>query len=222
MAKTYIEEVKETLTAIEEIRQNKGLSRHQISDSLGIKFETFRSWFRNKGAKTPSKAFLLKLRAFVDKNRHSKEEWQELWDRIRDWWRTQHKYSSLKELAEELGWTADGLRSCFQNESIPPRLVVEQLANILKLQTPPDRLIIEARRRLKRIKLFLILLEEELAWFRDSPPDVRDIFRSELDPFDTGYISSLVTMLFAEDKFLRWLELTNNRFKFFENKGIQR
>jgi len=219
MAKTYLEEVKETLTAIEEIRQNKGLSRRQVSDSLGIPFNTFRAWFHKRGAKTPSKPLFLKLRAFNEENKHSKEKWQELWDKIREWWRTQHKYSSLEELAGELGWTADGLRSCFQNESIPPRLVIEQLANLLKLQTPPDKLIIEAKRRLNRLKLFLILLEEELAWFRDSPSDVREIYRSELDQFDTGYLSSLITMLFAEDKFLRWLELTNNRFNFFKNKG---
>jgi transcriptional regulator with XRE-family HTH domain len=222
MVKNYLEEVKETLAAVEQIRQNKNLSRRQISDRLGIPFNTFRAWFHQRGAKTPSKPLFLKLRAFIEVNKRSTEKRQELWDKIREWWRTQHKYSSLKELAEELGWTADDLSSCLQNKSVPPRIVVEGLANILQLQTPPDKLIIEAKRRLNRLKLFLILLEEEIAWFRDSPSDVREIYRSELDQFDTGYLSSLITMLFAEDKFLRWLELTNNRFNFFKNKGSLR
>lgn len=221
MAENYLEEARDILKTIEEIRQNKNLSRHQISDKLGIPFNTFRAWF-HKRAKTPSKTLLPKLRTFIEENKKSKEKWQELWDKIREWWLTQHKYSSFEELAEELGWTADGLRLSFQNETIPPHLIVEQLANLLQLQTPPDKLIIESRRRLNRLKLFLILLEEELAWFRDSPPEVREIFRSELDPFDTGYLSSLITMLFSEDKFLRWLELTNNRFNFFKNKGVHK
>lgn len=222
MAKNDIEEVKEILAVVEEIRKNAGLSRRQISDRLGISFETFRSWFRKKGEKSPSKSFFLKLRAFVDNNKQSENKWQELWDKIREWWRTQHKYSSIEELAEELGWNADDLNSCFQNKSYPPRLVIEGLANLLQLQSPPDKLIIEAKRRLNRLKLLLLLLENELSWFRDSPSNVREIYRQELDQFDTGYLSSLITMLFAEDKFLRWLELTNNRFNFFKNKGIQR
>jgi transcriptional regulator with XRE-family HTH domain len=222
MAKTYLEEVNETLTVIEEIRENKSLSKRQLADKIGIPFNTFRAWFQNRGRKTPSKSLFLKLRAFIEENKQSKEKWQELWEKIREWWRTQHKYSSPEELAEELGWNAHDLGSCLQNKSIPPRLVLEGLANLLHLQTPPDILIIEARRRLNRLKLFLLLAEEELAWFRDSPSDVREIYRSELDQFDTGYLSSLITMLFSEDKFLRWLELTNNRFNFFKNKGIHK
>jgi len=221
MIESYLDEVNKTLTAIEEIRQNKELSRRQISDILGISFNTFRAWF-HKNPKKPTKFFLIKLRAFIEENKHSQEKWEEIWDKIREWWRTQHKYSSLQELAEELGWNADDLSSYLQNKSYPPRLVIEGLANLLQLQSPPDKLIIEAKRRLNRLKLLLLLLDEELAWFRDSPPNVREIYRQELDQFDTGYLSSLITMLFAEDKFLRWLELTNNRFNFFKNKGIQK
>jgi hypothetical protein len=39
-----------------------------------------------------------------------------------------------------------------------------------------------------------------------------------MDPFDTGYLSSLLTMLFSEDKFQRWLEVTTNRFNYFQRK----
>ncbi len=216
-------DVNQILAAVEALRQQKGLSRHQLSDSLGISFNTFRAWFHKKGAKTPSSAHLSKLRAFVGKSTESRAKWDELWKKIREWWRTQHRYSSLEELAEELGWTVDGLRACLQSEYNPPRLVVERLAQLLNLQIPPGALSIgEAKRRSERLKTLLIILAEEIAWFRDGPTEVREVYRSELDPFDTGYVSSLLTMLFAEDKFRRWLELTTSRFNYFKNKGSQK
>lgn len=223
MAKTTLEGVKEILTAVEALRQQKRLSRHQLSNTLGIPFNTFRAWFHKKGAKTPSRAHLSKLRAFVSEGTQSLAQWDQLWKQIQEWWRTQHRYSSLQQLAEELGWTTDGLRACLQNESNPPRLVVEQLAQLLQLHTPPGALSTEeARRRSERLKAILTILAEELAWFRDGPAEVREVYRSELDPFDTGYLSSLLTMLFAEDKFRRWLQVTTNRFNYFKTKGRPR
>lgn len=223
MAKTSLERTREVLIAVEALRQQKGLSRHQLSDSLGIPFETFRRWFHKKGAKTPSKAHLSKLRVFVGESTQSRAQWDELWKKIQEWWRTQHRYSSFQQLAEELGWTTDGLRACLQNESTPPRLVVERFAQLLHLQTSPGPLSTEeARGRTQRLKALLTILAEELAWFRDGPAEAREIYRSELDPFDTGYVSSLLTMLYAEDKFRRWLEVTTNRFNYFKTKGHPR
>jgi len=223
MVRDVLVDVKEILVSVETLRRQKGLSRHQLSDSLGIPFDTFRRWFQNKGAKTPSKVYLSKLLAFVGKTTESRAQWDDLWKKIREWWRTQHRYSSLQELAEELGWTVDGLRACLLGESSPPRLVVERFAQLLNLQIPPGALSIgEAKRRSERLKALLIILAEELAWFRDGPAEVREVYRSELDPFDTGYVSSLLTMLFAEDKFRRWLELTTSRFNYFKSKGSQK
>jgi hypothetical protein len=121
-------------------------------------------------------------------------------------------------LAEEVGWNVEDLRACLQNESKPPRLVVERLAQLLQLQVLPDARSKEAGRRSERLKALLTILAEELAWFRDGPAEVRQVYRSELDPFDTGYVSSLLTMLYAEDKFLRWREVTTNRFNAFKTK----
>ena len=128
MAKTTLKEVREILAAVEALRQQKGLSRHQISDSLGIPFETFRRWFQEKRAYAPSRAHLAKLRDFVEEKTQPLVQSDELWKKIREWWRTQHRYSSVQQLAEEVGWTTKGLRACLQNESLPPRLVVERLA----------------------------------------------------------------------------------------------
>ncbi len=219
MTKVGSEEVKEVLAAVETLRQQRGLSRHQVADSLGIPFNTFRAWFHQKGAKTPSTAHVSKLRTFLAEGGGSRVRWDEVWKKIRQWWQTQHRYSSLQQLSEEVGWAVEGLRACLEDKSTPPRLVVERIAQLLHLETPTGGLLPdEARRRSERLKALLIILSEELAWFRDGSEGVRDVFRSQLDPFDTGYLSSLLTMLFAEDKFHRWLEVTTNRFNYFQRK----
>jgi hypothetical protein len=126
-------------------------------------------------------------------------------------------------LAEEIGWTADGLRVFLEEDVTPPRLVIERLAELLRLQSPPARSSMrEATRRSERLKALLNILAEELAWFRDGPTEAREVFRRELDPFDAGYLSSLLNMLFSEDKFHRWLQLTTNRFNYFKTKGSRR
>lgn len=211
-------EVRELLATVEALRQQKGLTRHQLSDSLGIPFDTFRRWFHEKGAKSPSEVHLQKLQALAGATRKLRPQWEEQWKKIREWWRTQHRYSSLQQLAEEVGWNVDDLRACLQNESKPPRLVVERLAQLLQLQVLPDALSKEAGRRSERLKALLTILAEELAWFRDGPAEARQVYRSEIDPFDTGYVSSLLTMLYAEDKFLRWREVTTTRFNAFKAK----
>lgn len=76
----------------------------------------------------------------------------------------------------------------------------------------------EARHRAEKAKYLLLLLEDELKWFRDNDLRARDEFRKELDVSDIGYISSLLTMLTEEDKFKRWLALTTTRFQSFKRR----
>ena len=149
--------------------------------------------------------------------------WEEVWGRIRGWWQTQHRYASASDLAREIGWDGDHLAECLRGEQRPPRLVIERLAGSLRIPTPaskPEEA--EAKRRTDRLKALLMLLHEELAWFRDGPEEVRVVFRSELDPFDVGYLSSLLAMLSDEDKFKRWLAATTNRFASFGGRGGRR
>ena len=73
----------------------------------------------------------------------------------------------------------------------------------------------EARNRTSKVRHLLILLEDELGWFRDGDAGARDEFRKGLDASDIGYISSLLTMITDEDKFQRWLALSNARFNYF-------
>lgn len=73
----------------------------------------------------------------------------------------------------------------------------------------------EARRRVEKIKYLLLLLEDELRWFRDNGQTAREQFRRELNSSDIGYVSSLLTMLTDEAKFKRWLAFTTTHFRFF-------
>lgn len=73
----------------------------------------------------------------------------------------------------------------------------------------------QARHKTEKTKYLLLLLEDELRWFRDADPAARDVFRKQLDSSDIGYISSLLTMLSEEDKFKRWLALTTVSFQSF-------
>jgi len=75
-----------------------------------------------------------------------------------------------------------------------------------------------ARHRAEKVKYLLLLLEDELKWFRDNEPRMREEFRKELDASDIGYISSLLTMLTEEEKFNRWLALTTAHFQSFKRR----
>jgi transcriptional regulator with XRE-family HTH domain len=78
--------------------------------------------------------------------------------------------------------------------------------------------VTESRRRVEKVKYLLLLLEDELRWFRDNSRDAREIFRKELNASDVGYISSLLTMIREEDKFERWLALTTIQFQSFKGR----
>jgi transcriptional regulator with XRE-family HTH domain len=102
----------------------------------------------------------------------------------------------------------------------PSKEHADRIKVLLESEEKPElyRQIEEARRRTEKIKYLLLLLEDELRWFRDGNPDAREMFRKELDTSDIGYISSLLTMLSEEDKFQRWLALTTTQFQSFKRR----
>lgn len=223
MSQVSRERVTKTLAAVENLRQRQGHSRHQLADRLGIPSETFRRWFHEIAPRLPSSAHLLRLESYVANSGGEVSQWDAVWEAILNWWQTQHQYASASDLAREIGWDSDHLAQFLKSGKSPPRLVVERLAGVLRIPTPTSPPPVgEARRRSERLKALLILLHEELAWFRDGPEEIRGVFRSELDPFDVGYLSSLLTMLSDESKFKRWLAATTNRFASFQRKGGRR
>lgn len=220
MSQASRERIAATLAAVEAARKTEGLSRHQLADRLGIPFETFRRWFRATSPRVPSATHLSLLESYAGAVKGETTAWGTVWDAIRSWWQAQHRYASVSELARVIGWEPDHLQRCLADGVMPPRLVVQRLADELRIPTPkspPD--LREARTRTERLRALLILLHEELAWFRDGPEEVRRVLRADLDAFDLGYLTSLLAMLSDENKFKRWLAATTNRFAYFQRRG---
>ncbi len=130
-----------------------------------------------------------------------------------------------KRLAEELKIPYDTIRHWHfftqrKREHKPSEEYIAKIEEFLLKKERPEvyALIQEARHKAEKIKYLLLLLEDELRWFRDTEPRMRDEFRKELDAYDIGYISSLLTMLTEEDKFNRWRVLTTARFNSFKRR----
>lgn len=207
------------LASVETIRLKQGISRHELAGRLGIPFETLRRWFRKAIPRLPSPDHLSQLASFVASTSEEAAGWSDTWEGVKRWWTTQHRYGSVAELARDLGWDVDQLRDCLSGNLQPPRLVLERLGKLLNIRTPvsaPN--VAEARKRSARLRCLLTLLNDELSWFRDGPEELRTVFRSELNPFDVGYLSSLLAMLGDEAKFKRWLSFTTNRFGTFQEE----
>jgi transcriptional regulator with XRE-family HTH domain len=102
----------------------------------------------------------------------------------------------------------------------PSESHIEKIREFLESRETPEvyQHVQEARRRTEKIRYLLLLLEDELRWFRDNNPRAREEFRKELDASDIGYISSLLTMLTEEGRFKRWLALTTTRFQSFKRR----
>ncbi len=136
----------------------------------------------------------------------------------------EHNLSNRK-LAEEIPVSYTTLRrwrffTQGKHVHTPSEIGIKKISEFLEGKERPEIYseIEEARRRTEKIKYLLLLLEDELRWFRDNNPRAREEFRKELDAYDIGYISSLLTMLTAEDKFKRWLAFTTTRFQSFKRR----
>ncbi len=212
------------LMEIDDFSRVRKLSKGEMSQKLNIPYSTFWGWFQKGKVKTnPSPAYIEKIEKFLKSQKETDTYWKDLWIKILKWWETQHQYSTVRELADEIGWDVQNLNHHLQNKEIPPKLVVEKIAKTIGLEIPTLDFIIQgAQQKTEKVKYLLLFLEEELRWFRDGLKETRDVFREELDLGDIGYISSLLAMLGDEDKFRRWLTLTTNRFNFFKKKGRQK
>lgn len=53
----------------------------------------------------------------------------------------------------------------------------------------------------------------ELEYFKEGPPEVREIFREVVPPEDVGYVTTLLRALFSEDQFQRWILMSDYRVR---------
>jgi transcriptional regulator with XRE-family HTH domain len=213
-------EIQSILSKLDSLIREKGISKRYIAAKIGIPYATLKKWFAKKKPRMPLPGNLNKLKGFLNTLENEESEPEKIWGQIRDWWRTQHRYRSIGALADEIGWNTTLLRDCIEKGDVPPRLIIEKIAEILSIPFGNSTFKLEvAERKVERIKILLLILEEELRWFRDGTIMGREIYRTKLDPLDIGYISSLLVMLGEEEAFKRWLTLTTNRFNYFKTEG---
>lgn len=214
------DELKTMLRELDDYARSKRITRMALSRDLGVPYSTFKKWFfsEDKGRK-PAPQHLVLVRGFLDSKRRARAEDEALWSRILGWWETQHRYRTVRALADEIGWD-DSLLDHFQSKKVPPHLVVRRIAEtagLVQVRSGADAA--DVQRRVQRLRWLLLLLEDDLGWFRDATQAERRAVREELDQQDVGYIASLMTMLGDEERFQRWLSLTTNRFNFLKRRG---
>lgn len=132
---------------------------------------------------------------------------------------------STKELTEKIGISYHTVTKWWfftqsKGARKPSESHLNKIRQFLENKERPEvySRIKEAKHRTEKVKYLLLLLEDELKWFRDNGPSAREEFRKGLNASDIGYISSLLTMLTEEDKFSRWLALTTTRFQYFKGR----
>ncbi len=130
-----------------------------------------------------------------------------------------------RKLAEELtipyntlrGWQFFTQKKTMREPSEKNLILIEEF--LLRKEKPEIYAKVEeARHRAEKIKYLLLLLEDELRWFKNGDVKIRDEYRKGLNGSDIGYVSSLLTMLTEEDKFARWLALTTIQFNSFNRR----
>jgi len=206
---------------IENYSKTQNLSKKEIARRFDIPYNTFKKWFlKGKIKRIPSKIYLDKIQNVFESQRKKEQYWEESWIKILKWWETQHRYSSIREFADDIGWDTQSLFHHIQSKKTPPKIIIEKISKILGLEIPgSDFNLQDTKNRVEKVKFLLILLEDELRWFRDSSEENRNALRQTLDFSDVGYISSLLTMIADESQFIRWITLTTNRYNFFRKKG---
>jgi hypothetical protein len=185
------ESLEQVLSEIDAYARRHGLSRTETAAAAGIPRTTFAGWFlEGASRRTPSPAMQDRLRAFLHEVR-----------------RIEGSPSGPDERAATTSTTTPG--------------------QLLTGGTGPGEIgsgvpgrgdASDTARRIRRVRHLLLLIEDELSAFRDGPASLRQALRDELDPGDVGYIASLLSMLGDESKFVRWRQLTTNRFERFRKK----
>jgi len=84
-----------------------------------------------------------------------------------------------------------------------------QTVQIASLRKPKDN----DYERATRIKKLLVMLADELEFFKQNSESTRKTFRRVVPGEDIGYITTLLRALYDEDQFQRWLFFANYKLK---------
>jgi len=94
------------LIEMENFSREENLSKRKAAAKLGISYATYKRWFLtgSSSRRNPSPPNVQKIEKFLDSLKETRTRWQELWMKILEWWKTQHRYSTVKEFADEIVW----------------------------------------------------------------------------------------------------------------------
>lgn len=110
------------------------------------------------------------------------------------------------------------LKATLEILSDVPEILTEALSNledirnsILASNTRPRYTAVEDR--IKNISNLLVLLNQELQFFKRGSPETRAKLRRLLSGSDVGYITALLRALFDEDRFQNWMLMSTYRME---------
>lgn len=118
-----------------------------------------------------------------------------------------------KQLAELLGVPRQTVEDWLVHRTEPGKANIQRIKDFLATKEQEERQKVpEAQRRAHSLLYLLLVVEDEIRWFKDASREARDALRDELNFRDVGYIASLLGMLGEEDQLERWKTLTTYRF----------
>lgn len=68
--------------------------------------------------------------------------------------------------------------------------------------------LIDARHSIEKLKAIIFLLKDELEFFKESSPEVREILKEYIPGYSVGYITSLLTALYDENQLIIFKNFT--------------
>jgi predicted transcriptional regulator len=118
------------------------------------------------------------------------------------------KFKTQSEIAKVTGINEKTIGDYFTARHKPPQekwdLIREVLFEEIKKVIPEKKLkdlrITEAKHSAERLKAIAFLLKDELEYFKESSPEVREILKEYLPGPTIGYIASLLTALYDENQ----------------------
>lgn len=129
------------------------------------------------------------------------------------------RFSKVSELAKAAGFKRQTLGDYLYARHKPPKakwLILRELLapkemNLETIEVLENTAELRlARKRAERLKALKFLMIDELEFFRDSKPHVREILNQIIPGGEVGYLTGLFSALYDEDQLTIWLTFSKS------------
>jgi hypothetical protein len=112
------------------------------------------------------------------------------------------KYRTQTEISQVTGINLKTLGDYFTARHKPPQKKWKILRTVLFEEGASNitEKVINAKKSAERLKTVAFLLKDELEYFKESTPEIRNILKEKLPGHTAGYIASLLTALYDENQ----------------------